>query len=133
MAQQQIIYIHPDAPPKPAEGQPCNGCGVCCLSAPCPIGILVSRRRQGACTAVQWSEDSQRYVCGMLTAPLQNLGWRGGTNGAVAKRLAKWVSSWSSRWIAAGIGCDSNLMTSTPAEANTEPGQATRLTGKNDG
>ncbi len=133
MTQQRIIYIHPDARAKPAEGQPCNGCGVCCLSAPCPIGMLVSRRRQGACTALQWSQDDRRYVCGMLTAPLQSLGWRGGINGVVAKRLAKCLSAWSSRWIAAGIGCDSSLLTSTPAEADAEPGQATTLTDKNGG
>ena len=133
MTQQHIIYIHPDAPPKPVEGQPCNGCGVCCLSAPCPIGILVSRRRQGACTAVQWSKDGQRYVCGMLTAPLQHLGWRGSTDSAVAKNLARLVSGWSSRWIAAGIGCDSSLLTGKPTEADAEPGQATRLTDKNGG
>ena len=133
MTQQHIIYIHPDAPPKPAEGQPCNGCGVCCLSAPCPIGILVSRRRQGACTALQWSEDDRRYVCGMLTAPLQSLGWRGSPEGAVARNLARLVSGWSSRWIAAGIGCDSSLLTGKPAEADSEPGQATRLADKNGG
>ena len=75
--QQQIIHIHPQAPPKPAEGQPCNGCGICCLAEPCPVGMLLSRRRHGACQVLQWSDAQQRYRCGMLVAPLQSLGWRG--------------------------------------------------------
>ena len=27
----QVVWLHPAAPPKPAEGAPCNGCGLCCL------------------------------------------------------------------------------------------------------
>jgi hypothetical protein len=92
----QIIHIHPAAPPKPAEGQTCNGCGVCCLAEPCPVGILVSRRRHGACKALQWSEARQRYVCGMLAA-------RG--EGFFSRMLARLIG----RWIAAGVGCDSDL------------------------
>jgi hypothetical protein len=118
---EQIIQIHPAAPPKPAEGQPCNGCGVCCLSAPCPIGILVSRRTSGACSALQWSAPDSRYVCGMLRAPLQVLGWRGAAGG----RLARLLTRLSARWIAAGIGCDSNLQVS-----QAPPGQATRVEGE---
>ena len=28
----QVVHIHPGAPPKPPEGAPCNGCGLCCLT-----------------------------------------------------------------------------------------------------
>ena len=114
--QQQIIHIHPDAPPKPAEGRPCNGCGICCLAEPCPVGMLLSRRRHGACKALQWSDAQQHYRCGMVVAPLESLGWRGDT--ALSRWLAGWLSRRSLRWIAAGIGCDSDL---EPAS-----GQATR-------
>lgn len=86
----QILQIHPDAPPKPAVGQPCNGCGVCCLAAPCPLGAVLSRRLKGACVALRW--DGARYVCGVLTA--QPSGLRG--------RLVR-------RWIGAGAGCDCSL------------------------
>lgn len=125
----QVIQIHPAAPPKPAEGQPCNGCGVCCLSAPCPIGIVLSRRLQGACVALQWSAPERRYVCGMLTAPLQAVGWRGKADGLFATRLAGWLRRLSARWIAAGIGCDSTLQVVTAADC----GQATRAEGQTDG
>ena len=84
---EQVIRIHTAAPAKPAPGAACNGCGVCCLAEPCPLGMLVSRRRRGACAAVEW--DGQRYRCGVLTTAR---GWR--------RRLV-------ARWIGAGPGCDS--------------------------
>jgi hypothetical protein len=84
----QIIRIHSAAPTKPMAGAPCNGCGLCCLAEPCPIGMLVSMRRRGACTAVEW--DGRGYRCGLLA---RARGWRG--------RLF-------ARWIGAGRGCDSD-------------------------
>jgi len=105
-----VIQIHPEAPIKPQEGQPCNGCGICCLAEPCPVGILVSGRRHGACRAVQWSIEDGRYLCGMLVAPMQIIGWQG--RGAVAGWIGRMISRLSARWIAAGIGCDSSLQAS---------------------
>lgn len=100
----RVIAIHPEAPAKPALGAPCNGCGVCCLAEPCPLGILVSRRRHGECAALEWSDG--RYRCGMLRAPWAHL-----------LRLRDRASSWADaplralahRWIAAGIGCDADI------------------------
>ncbi|MDN3923005.1 hypothetical protein [Roseateles violae] len=92
----RVILIQPEAPLKPAPGQPCNGCGVCCLAEPCPVGIVVSLRRHGACRALRWSEDDGRYVCGLL---------HGQGQGLAARLRARLVA----RWIAAGVGCDSEL------------------------
>ena len=61
-----VIHIHPLAPAKPAFGAACNGCGVCCLSQPCPVGMLVSRRRSGACDALRWDESATIYRCGLI-------------------------------------------------------------------
>ena len=94
MGASRVIHIHPDAPPKPALGKPCNGCGVCCLAEPCPLGVILSRRTKGACVMVRW--DGTRYVCGALAAK---------PNGAVSK-LKGWLVR---RWIAAGVGCDCAL------------------------
>ncbi|MBT9493692.1 MAG: hypothetical protein IV107_15405 [Paucibacter sp.] len=121
--QHQIIHIQPAAPPKPPEGQPCNGCGVCCLSEPCPIGMLLSRRRHGACTALRWSEPDSRYVCGMLVAPLRALGWRGAGNSRFANGLAHWLTRVSARWISAGSGCDSKLEVSKAPDTPGTPGK----------
>jgi hypothetical protein len=99
---QRIIPIHAAAPSKPAWGEPCNGCGVCCLSEPCPVGIVLSRRRQGACVAVGWNEETARYECGMVTSPERwwPLPWRW------TRRAMTLISL---RWIAAGRGCDCDI------------------------
>lgn len=95
----RVVRLHAQAPPKPAVGAPCNGCGVCCASEPCPVGVLVSRRRQGACRALQWDEARNLYRCGVVQAPQQFVPWLPELARALAARLAR-------RWIAAGSGCD---------------------------
>jgi hypothetical protein len=102
----RIIIIHPDAPPKPPMGAPCNGCGVCCLLEPCPLGIVVSRRRHGACAALRWDNGQGRYRCGLLWPPrdraaARRWGWLG-----VGRA---WLQILVARWIAAGRGCDADL------------------------
>ncbi len=95
----RVIAIHPAAPPKPAWGQPCNGCGVCCLQEPCPVGALLSRRRHGACDALRWSAPDARYHCGLLSQPREVLP-------RLLRPLAAPISRAARRWIAAGVGCD---------------------------
>ncbi|APW36925.1 hypothetical protein RD110_06730 [Rhodoferax koreense] len=108
-ADRQVIHIHPAAPVKPAFGTPCNGCGVCCLSAPCPVGMLVSRRRSGACSALVWEADDSLYRCGMVRDPLSQLGWRDAPRGWSA-----WLGRRMRRWIAAGEGCDADVSVERP-------------------
>lgn len=103
----QVIHVHPGAPTKPAFGAPCNGCGVCCLAEPCPLGMLVSRRRRGACDALRWDASAQLYRCGMAVDPGQVLGRRWDWAGPV-------VARWARRWIAAGRGCDASLDATPP-------------------
>lgn len=89
----QIIRIHADAPLKPALGAACNGCGVCCLAEPCPVGMLVSLKRSGACHALRWDDVARGYRCGLMqssTGSRTPWAW-------FARRL-----------IAAGAGCDSD-------------------------
>jgi hypothetical protein len=79
------------APAKPAIGEPCNGCGLCCLAEPCPLGMLLSLRRTGRCRKLRWSDAERRYRCGVLDH-----------GGRLQRRLA-------ARWIAAGAGCDATI------------------------
>ncbi len=109
-ALRQIILIHPDAPPKPVPGAPCNGCGVCCQLAPCPLGLLLSRRRHGACVALRWHEALRQYRCGALSQPLELLqsllprpAWR------LAAWLAPALAGLARRSIAVDQGCDSSV------------------------
>lgn len=62
------------------------------------MGVLVSRKRTGACKALIWDDEGRRYRCGMVMAPdrFVPLGAR------LVARLAR-------RWIAAGTGCDASL------------------------
>lgn len=98
----QTIMLRVEAPAKPAVGAPCNGCGVCCTSEPCPVGMLLSRRTRGACVALEFAEDAGRYRCGLLTDPARWLP-------RVLRRAAPWVAKAARRFIAAGRGCDSDV------------------------
>ena len=100
--QHPVVWLQPSAPPKPAEGAPCNGCGLCCLAEPCPLGMLVSRRRKGACTALRWSDADQRYWCGMVADP-------GGVTELTPPWAVRALSALARRWIASGAGCDARL------------------------
>lgn len=101
----RVIHIHPQAPAQPRPGQPCNGCGVCCLAEPCPVGMLLSRRRRGACATLRWDAARLRYVCSALAlGGGRSLPLLGAWPGRLLSRLM-------SRWIGAGIGCDASLQT----------------------
>jgi hypothetical protein len=103
----QVIRLHPAAPPKPAESAPCNGCGVCCAAEPCPVGVLVSGRRSGACSALAWVEEAGRYRCGLVSAPRDVLP-------GLPRVLVPLVSRLARRWISAASGCDSDLVVERP-------------------
>jgi hypothetical protein len=103
---QQVIHIQPQAPAKPALGKPCNGCGICCLAEPCPLGVLLSRSRAGPCKALVWVEGQQQYRCGAL-------GDGSARPGLFVNGLALLRKQVLGRWIAAGAGCDCDLDTTS--------------------
>jgi hypothetical protein len=96
---QKVILIHPQAPAYPGYGQACNGCGLCCLWRPCPLGVAITRRVRGPCRALVWSPLSNAYRCGLLTSPRSFVRW---LPARLVQRIAR-------RWIAAGAGCDAQL------------------------
>ncbi|WKB53326.1 hypothetical protein [Eleftheria terrae] len=104
---QRVIYLQAAAPAKPAEGQACNGCGVCCADEPCPLGQLLGTHRRGGCRALAWNEAQGRYRCGAITEPATHLPkalrWAAPALSLVARRL-----------VAAGKGCDSSVMAQRP-------------------
>ena len=75
------------------------------------MGVLVSRRRTGACKALVWSDEAARYHCGlMLRAHVQGQqpGWRH------PLRALWW--HWVKRMISSGSGCDATLEVSGPPQ-----------------
>ena len=102
----QVIRLHPAAPAKPPEAAPCNGCGVCCAAEPCPVGVLVSGRRTGACRALSWHAETGLYRCGLVSDPRIALPH-------LPRALAPLVSRLARRWISAASGCDSDLIVET--------------------
>ena len=107
---QWTIFVEPGAPAKPSLGAPCNGCGVCCLVEPCPLGVLLSGRRRGACSALRWNGDAARYQCGALTHSHEVLAT---VLPAFVRQSLPWLPAalraLAPRWIGAGQGCDSSL------------------------
>ena len=99
MSAGRVVEIHLQAPPKPPVGAACNGCGLCCLAEPCPLGMLLSRARHGPCRALAWDGAEGRYRCGAIRDPRHHLPW---LPAALARRLAL-------RWVAAGAGCDAEI------------------------
>jgi len=111
MSEPRILWIEPQAPPKPAPGRPCNGCGVCCLYEPCPLSLLLrGRQAAGGCRWLRWQAAQRQYRCGVVVEPqalLQTL-WPAWAQGA-ARGLAPLLGRLARRWIAAGRGCDCAL------------------------
>jgi hypothetical protein len=120
-----VIPIHPLAPAKAVAGAACNGCGVCCLVEPCPLGIVLSHRRTGACGALRWDGSAAQYRCGAIVAPQEVLRQS-------LPRAARWLSPGLApllvrlavRWIAAGTGCDSHLEVLRDDQKAEDPGLA---------
>lgn len=105
-----IIHVEPEAGSKPPLGAPCNGCGVCCLVEPCPLGVLLSRRRLGACVALRWQVDVAQYRCGAILAPHALLTQCLPRALMPLRPLLGWVlQRGAQRWVAAGQGCDCEL------------------------
>lgn len=117
----RTIPIHPLAPAKVPEGAACNGCGVCCLYEPCPLGMLLSRRRTGTCLALRWQHD--RYRCGALvdtrTVLAQVFAHR---VRCLQPALAWGLRRIGGRWIAVGTGCDCDLQVVVDAAHSTTIG-----------
>ncbi len=108
----EVIHLHAGAAAKPPFGAACNGCGVCCATEPCPLGMILSARRRGACAALRWNPAGSRYSCGAVSAPATVLP-------AVLRPLAPLFGRLARRWISAGSGCDTTL-TTHPDDAGIE-------------
>ena len=92
-------------PEYPGTGNPCNGCGLCCLAEPCPVSLeLFGQSSQ--CPALEF--DGGRFRCALMTNP--------GDYGAIPEGVLSLdldhemaASSYYRQLIGAGMGCDSEI------------------------
>ena len=61
------------APTYPGYKSTCNGCGVCCLTAPCAVSRQLNQWQDGKCRAL--GRDGERYVCKVITEPASIAKW----------------------------------------------------------
>ena len=105
-----IVHIYPEAAPKPLPGAPCNGCGVCCLLEPCPLGVLLSGKWTGACLGLRWHADLRQYRCGAISQPQAVLNDRLPNCLQFLSSAVGWVlRRFAHRWVAAGMECDCHV------------------------
>ncbi|MCX7141101.1 MAG: hypothetical protein NT123_08400 [Proteobacteria bacterium] len=95
----KTVFLHADAPSKPAEGETCNGCGICCAAERCPVAWLFLPRNSESCAALQWDAEARRYHCGMVVHPADFLRW-------LPRRWEGQAGRWFAYRVAAGKGCD---------------------------
>jgi len=108
------VELRRGAPEKPAAGAPCNGCGLCCALEPCPLGRLRFQRWQGACPALLWREEEQRYRCGLIVDAQRY--W------PLPRPLLPLAMRLTRRWIAAGRGCDCDVDSDDPSPGRCKAG-----------
>ena len=124
VARWQVLHVEPLAPAKPALGEPCNGCGLCCLAEPCPLGMVLSLRWRGACRMLRWEAAAQRYRCGAIVASAKTNDSEGSSGGSTPTHFgARLWNRLARRWIAAGSGCDAALQAQSapPPKADGAP------------
>lgn len=94
---------------KPLLGQPCNGCGLCCILVVCDLGRELGDA--DVCRALLQQPEG-RFACGLVLEPYRFMGeeslarWRridalGGDGQAVLREMY-------ARALGAGRGCDSD-------------------------
>lgn len=88
---------------KPAHGQPCNRCGLCCMAVVCPVGAAVLKREQGPCPALDKLPDGT-FACGLVAHPHLYAG---------ARRLMlegpRALSEAAAILVGSGTGCDARF------------------------
>ena len=92
--------------PKPAFGDPCNGCGICCMITQCAVSVAMFGE-QDLCPALQ--DAGKSLACGLMINTANYVpditSWGGKT-----------LTETFTLMIGAGIGCDGTLEEDEPSE-----------------
>lgn len=52
---------------KPKFGEPCNHCGWCCLTGPCPVGQELTGKKYGKCALLY--QEGDKHYCTLASQP----------------------------------------------------------------
>jgi hypothetical protein len=81
-----------DWPPKPKEGQPCNGCGYCCMEEPCQVAesvLHIDPTVNKPCPALEWQDG--RFYCGLIRNMSRYTDIRQEFDGFMGAMFSKWL------------------------------------------
>jgi hypothetical protein len=88
---------------KPAHGQPCNNCGLCCLAEQCPVSAMLFGLHD-LCPAIGHVAGEAGIKCGLVAAPKQFLDFVPGE-----KLDAELASRGLAALMGVGVGCDARF------------------------
>lgn len=96
---------------KPAFGEPCNGCGLCCISEVCSLGVALGDDRN--CKALISKPDGS-FSCGLVEAPYRYVNeevldtWKAIDDMSDEPVGEQVLSQTYAQVLGAGQGCDSD-------------------------
>ena len=83
-------------PRKPAEGEACNGCGLCCAVELCALALEFLDQPQAPCPAMEFADG--RFWCGLARNPSRYFGTPAAGNRPIGAMVRRALSI--------GEGCD---------------------------
>lgn len=95
---------------KPVFGMPCNGCGLCCRTVVCQLGLELGDRKN--CKALVLKQDGS-FSCGLVLDPYRFLpedrlsAWKT-IDGFQAGAGEQALKDYHAQVLGAGRGCDSD-------------------------
>ncbi len=86
---------------KPREGEPCNGCGHCCINQPCRLAVEHLNCSEGPCVALEY--EGGRTYCGFVRRPVFYL-----LNQDAPLSVTGTLQAHLASALGLGVGCDSS-------------------------
>lgn len=107
----------PQLPQKPRYGEPCNGCGMCCIAVQCPVSTALFGEQE-LCPALEQAGNA--LACGLMRNTADYVPDMTAWGGKVLTEALALM-------IGAGIGCDGQMEGDTDEDRqHARPGMIAR-------